>query len=59
MLFKARHIIHFKLSIPGNLNAIIAHAASLMLTGVPPEVCESVINGVVSSVKRSLNSESI
>jgi hypothetical protein len=59
MLFRNNDKVHFRLSVPGNLNKIIAHAASLMLTGVPPEVCESVITGVFCSVKRSLSSMSI
>lgn len=38
------------------LNSVIAYAASLMLTGVPPVVCESVLMEVVSSVKKSIDS---
>jgi hypothetical protein len=38
------------------LSSVIAYAASLMLTGVPPAVCESVITEVYSSVKKSISS---
>jgi len=38
------------------LNSVIAYAASLMLTGVPPVVCESVLMEVFSSVKKSIDS---
>jgi hypothetical protein len=37
------------------LNAVIAYAASFMLTGVPPVVCESVLTEFYCSVKKSLN----
>ena len=37
------------------VNSVIAYAASLMLTGVPPIVCESVISGFFCSVKRSID----
>jgi hypothetical protein len=37
-------------------SSVLAYAASLMLTGVPPAVCESVITEVYSSVKKSLSS---
>ncbi len=36
------------------LNSIIAHAAALMLTGVPPVVCESVLDEVYCSLKKSI-----
>lgn len=36
------------------INHVLAHAASLILTGIPPVVCESVITEVVCSVKRSI-----
>lgn len=39
----------------GGVHSLLAYAASLLLTGVPPEVCESTINEVVCSVKRSLS----
>jgi len=38
------------------LNSVIAYAASLMLTGVPPVVCESVLTEVFSSLKKSIDS---
>jgi len=38
------------------LSSVLAYAASLMLTGVPPAVCESVITEVYSSVKKSISS---
>ena len=38
------------------VNSVLAYAASLMLTGVPPIVCESAIQDLLSSVKKSLNS---
>jgi len=38
------------------ISSVLAYAASLMLTGVPPAVCESVITGVFSSVKKSVTS---
>lgn len=37
------------------LNSVIAYAASLMLTGVPPLVCESVLNDLYCSVRKSLH----
>jgi hypothetical protein len=37
------------------VNSVIAYAASLMLTGVPPLVCESVITGFFCSVRRSID----
>jgi len=43
------HSIHAK-----DINSVIAYAASLLLTGVPPQVCESVISEVYCSIKRSL-----
>jgi phage-related protein len=38
------------------ISSMLAYAASLMLTGVPPAVCESVITEVYSSVKKSISS---
>ena len=38
------------------ISSVLAYAASLMLTGVPPAVCESVITEVLSSVKKSVSS---
>ena len=38
------------------LNTVLAHAASMMLTGVPPVVCESVINELYCSMRKSLSS---
>ena len=38
------------------LNTVIAHAASLVLTGVPPVVCESVINELYCTVRKSIHS---
>jgi hypothetical protein len=38
------------------LSSVLAYAASLMLTGVPPAVCESVIAEVCASVKKSISS---
>jgi len=37
-------------------NSVIAHAASFMLTGVPPVVCESVIVELYCSVRKSIGS---
>jgi hypothetical protein len=36
------------------LNSILACAASLVLTGVPPIVCESVLDEVYCSVLKSI-----
>lgn len=36
------------------MNSLIAYAASLVLTGVPPLVCESVLDGLYCSVRKSL-----
>ena len=36
------------------VNSVLACAATLLLTGVPQVVCESVITGVVCSFKRSI-----
>lgn len=36
------------------VNSLIAYAASLVLTGVPPLVCESVLDGFYCSVRKSL-----
>lgn len=38
------------------ISSVLAYAASLMLTGVPPAVCESVITELYSSVKKSISS---
>jgi hypothetical protein len=38
------------------LNTVIAYAASFMLSGVPPLVCESVLTELYSSVKKSIGS---
>jgi hypothetical protein len=38
------------------ISSVLAYAASLMLTGIPPAVCESVITEVLSSVKKSVSS---
>lgn len=38
------------------LNSVLAYAASLMLTGVPPTVCECVLMEVYCSVKKSIDS---
>ena len=38
------------------LNSVLAYAASLMLTGVPPEVCESALTGFYTSVRKSFSS---
>jgi hypothetical protein len=38
------------------ISSVLAYAASFMLTGVPHAVCESVITGVFSSVKKSVSS---
>ena len=38
------------------LNTVIAHAASLVLTGVPHVVCESVINELYCTVRKSIHS---
>ena len=37
------------------VNSVLAYAASFMLTGVPPIVCESVINEFYSSVRKSIS----
>jgi hypothetical protein len=49
-----RFILH-RLKAP-ELSSMLAYAASLMLTGIPPAVCESVITEVYSSVKKSISS---
>jgi len=36
------------------LNSVLACAASLVLTGVPPVVCESVLDEVVHSFRKSI-----
>lgn len=36
------------------LNSILAHAAALMLTGIPAVVCESVLDEFYCSVKKSV-----
>lgn len=36
------------------LNSILAHAAALMLTGVPAVVCESVLDEFYCSVRKSI-----
>ena len=36
------------------IHAVLAYAASLVLTGVPPEVCESVLDELICSVKSSI-----
>lgn len=36
------------------VNSILAHAAALMLTGVPAVVCESVLEEFYGAVRRSL-----
>jgi hypothetical protein len=36
------------------VNAVLGLAASLVLSGVPPEVCENTISEVVTSVRKSL-----
>lgn len=38
------------------ISSVLAYAASLMLTGVPPAVFESVITEVYVSVKKSISS---
>lgn len=38
------------------VNSVLAYAASLVLTGVPPVVCESVLTEFYCSVKKSLSS---
>jgi hypothetical protein len=48
-------IVLRKLKAP-EISSVLAYAASLMLTGVPPVVCESVISEVYSSVKKSISS---
>lgn len=37
------------------LKSVLAYTASLMLTGVPPVVCESVITEVYTTIKRSIS----
>lgn len=36
------------------VNSVIAYAASMVLTGVPPLVCESVLDGFYGAVRKSL-----
>lgn len=36
------------------VNSVIAYAASMVLTGVPPMVCESVLDGFYGAVRKSL-----
>jgi hypothetical protein len=36
------------------MNTVLAYAASMMLSGIPPEVCESTISEVYCSVKKSI-----
>ena len=36
------------------LNSVIAYAASMVLAGVPPLVCESVLDDVYCAVRKSL-----
>ncbi|MGZ3836921.1 MAG: hypothetical protein ACXVMS_07020 [Flavisolibacter sp.] len=38
------------------VHVLLAYAASLMLSGIPPEVCESTLTEVYCSVKKSLSS---
>jgi hypothetical protein len=38
------------------LNSVLAYAASLMLNGIPPVVCETVINEFYISVRKSISS---
>jgi hypothetical protein len=38
------------------LSSVLAYAASLMLTGVPPVICENVITEVCASLKKSISS---
>ena len=40
----------------GEVNSVLALAASFMLTGIPPAVCESVISDIYCSVRKSLHS---
>jgi hypothetical protein len=42
---------HFKVK---GMNTVLAYAASMMLSGIPPEVCESTISEVYCSVKKSI-----
>ena len=51
---KKNNALFFRSLRSQNINAVIVFAASLM-AGVPPEVCESTINEVYCSVKRSLS----
>ena len=36
---------------PQKINTLLAYAASFMLTGIPPQVCESVLNDVIETIK--------
>jgi len=38
------------------ISSVLAYAASFILSGIPPAVCESVISEVYSSVKKSISS---
>jgi hypothetical protein len=38
------------------LNSVLAYAASLMLNGIPPVVCETVINELYHSIRKSISS---
>jgi hypothetical protein len=49
------HFVLNRLKAP-ELSSVLAYAASMMLTGVPPFVCESVITEVYSSVIKSISS---
>ena len=43
----------YRLKLRG-VNSVLAQAASLMLTGIPPIVCESVLDGICSTVRKSI-----
>lgn len=51
---KYQRIRLYRIDVRG-VNTVLAYAASMMLTGIPPEVCETTINEVYCSVKKSIS----
>ena len=56
MVLRKVHMMRLKRVRVKEFNSVIAHAASFMLIGVPPVVCESVINELYCTVKKSISS---
>jgi hypothetical protein len=52
---KYHHFKQYRFNVKG-VNALLAYAASIMLAGIPPEVCENTIAEVYCSVKKSISS---